>query len=180
MFSLDPKEGGGRAQAALKLRGQPLTQSQNPTFLGIKFDTQLTSDHITDLNKMSRRRQCLLTLAGKSYGSHRRTIRAAYVGYVRSLFDYGAAVYRVHAAPSVRDKLEAEQHKCARIITGCIRLTHKGALLAEADLVPLSLRAKQLAVEECQRTARLPDGDPTKNLLSKTPNPRLKYRAHEA
>ena len=129
---------------------------------------------------MARRRQCILALAGKSYGSHRRTIRAAYVGYVRSLFDYGAAVYGVHAAPSARDKLEAEQHKCARIITGCIRLTRSGALLAEADLPPLTLRAKQLAGEELQRIARLPDDDPTRQLMMKTPTPRLRYRAHEA
>ena len=87
------------------------------------------------------------------------------------LFDCGAAVYGVHASPSARGKLEAEQQKCARIVTGCIRLTRKDALLAEADLVPLSLRAKQLAAEETQRLIRLPDGDPTKAILTKTPPP---------
>ena len=118
--------------------------------------------------------------AGKTWGSHRRTLRTAYIGYVRALYDYGAAVVGTHAAPATRDRLEAEQNKCARIITGCIRLTRTDALLAEADLPPLSLRAKQLAAQECQRIARLPALDPARTLLEKEMPPRLKYRAHQA
>ena len=34
------------------------------------------------------------------------------------MFDYGAAVVGTHPAPTVRDRLEAEQNKCARLITG--------------------------------------------------------------
>ena len=52
--------------------------------------------------------------------------------------------------------------------------------LAEANLVPLSLRAKQLAAEETQRPIRLPDADPIKAILTKTTTPRLRYRADEA
>ncbi|KAF0295113.1 ATP-dependent RNA helicase DDX51 [Amphibalanus amphitrite] len=97
-----------------------------------------------------------------------------------TLFDYGATVVGTHAAPTVRERLEAEQNKCARLITGCIRLTRKDALLAEADLPPLSLRAKQLAGLECQRLARLPVLDPARTLLEKEVRPRLEYRAHLA
>ena len=104
LFSLDPQESGGRVKPHLKLRGEELPYARNPTFLGVKFDPQLTfADHVADLKKkMSRRRQCLQALAGKTWGSHRRTIRAAYIGYVRALFDYGAAVFGTYAAPSVR------------------------------------------------------------------------------
>ena len=119
-------------------------------------------------------------MAGKTWGSHRRTLRTAYVGYVRALFDYGAAVVGTHAAPAVRERLEAEQNKCARLITGCIRLTRTDALLAEADLPPLSLRAKQLAGQECQRLARLPELDPARTLMEREVQPRLQYRAHRA
>ena len=56
----------------------------------------------------------------------------------------------------------------------------RGALLAEADLPPLSLRAKQLAGHECQRIARLPAPDPARTLLAKVVPPRLHYRAHRA
>ena len=181
-FSLDPKEQGGRAQPRLSMRGEPLVVTQNPTFLGIKFDGQLTfTEHVNDLKKkMAQRRQCLQALAGKKYGSHRKTLRTAYIGYIRALYDYGAAVYGTHCAPAVREKLEAEQNKCARLITGCIRLTRTGAFTAEADLVPLTVRAKQLAGYEYQRMVRLPEDDPTRALMLKSPAPRLKYRAHEA
>ena len=148
----------------------------------MKLDTQLTfSEHIEDLKKkMSKRRQCLQALTGKTYGSHRRTIRTAYICYIRSLVDYSAAILFAHAAPAVRDKLEAEQNKCARAITGCIRLTRRDALLAEADLPPLSLRGKQLAAGEYERMRRLPTDDPANQLMSHLPPPKLKYRAHEA
>ena len=129
---------------------------------------------------MSRRRQCLQALAGKTWGSHRRTIRAAYIGYVRALYDYGAAVFGTYAAPSVRERLEAEQNKCARIITGCLRATKRDALLTEADLTSLSLRALQLTGTEYQRMTRLPAGDPTRSLLQDEVQPRLQHRAHRA
>ena len=182
LFSLDPKEQGGRVRPKLFLHGQEITPTKNPTFLGIKFDPQLTfAEHAADLKaKMARRRRCLQAMAGKTWGSHRRTLRTAYIGYVRALFDYGAAVVGTHAAPATRERLEAEQNKCARLITGCIRLTRTDALLTEADLPPLSLRAKQLAGQECQRLSRLPALDPARTLLEKEVPPRLQYRAHRA
>ncbi|KAF0301201.1 putative RNA-directed DNA polymerase from transposon BS [Amphibalanus amphitrite] len=182
LFTLDPRESGGKVKPHLTLRGEELPYSRNPTFLGIKFDPQLTfADHIDDLKaKMSRRRRCLQALAGKTWGSHRRTIRAAYIGYIRALFDYGAAVFGTYAAPSVRGRLEAEQNKCARVITGCLRATRKDALLAEAGLPTLSLRALQLAGTEYQRVIRLPPSDPGKSLFRKEVQPRLQHRAYKA
>ena len=52
----------------------------------------------------------------------------------------------------MRGRLEAEQNKCARTITGCA--TRKDALLTEADLPALSLRALQLAGSEYIRLLR--------------------------
>ena len=123
-----------------------------PARARVKYDPQLTSaEHVVDLKaNMARHRQCLQAMAGKIWGSHRRTLRTAYVGNVRALFDYGAAVVGTQAPPAVRERLEAGQNKCARLITGFIRLTHTNALLAEADLPPLYLCAKQLAGQECQ------------------------------
>ncbi|KAF0287945.1 hypothetical protein FJT64_013671 [Amphibalanus amphitrite] len=106
-------------------------------------------------------------LQAREKGKTTKSTMTAYIGYVRALFDYGAAVVGTHAAPTVRERLEAEQNKCARLITGCIRLTCTDALLAEADLPPLSLRAKQLAGLERQRLARLPALDPARTLLEK-------------
>ncbi|KAF0310304.1 Trafficking protein particle complex subunit 11 [Amphibalanus amphitrite] len=181
-FTLDPKECGGKVKPQLSFCDHPLGYEETPTFLGLKLDCQLTfAAHIAALReKMAKRRACLSAIAGRSYGSHRSTLRIAYKSYVRSLFDYGAAIYFTHAAPAVRERLEVEQRKCARLITGCIKLTDKETLMAEAGLPPLSLRAKELAAGEYARIVRLPPGDPARNLLDKTPPPRLRYRAHEA
>ena len=86
----------------------------------------------------------------------------------------------INVAPSVKEKIEAEQNKCARLITGCIRMTKTGTLLADTDLVPLTVLAKQLDGFEYPRLTRLPEGDPPRDLMLRTPTPRLKYRAHEA
>ncbi|KAF0295429.1 hypothetical protein FJT64_006986 [Amphibalanus amphitrite] len=56
----------------------------------------------------------------------------------------------------------------------------RAALLAEADLPALTVRAKELAATEASRIARLPAEDRAKQLLERDPRPRLKYRAHEA
>ena len=133
-FTLDPKECGGKVRPQVSFCGQPLGYEEAPTFLGLKLDCQLTfAAHIAALKeKMTKRRACLTSIAGRSYGSHRSTLRIAYQSYVRALFDYGAAVYFTHAAPAVRERLEVEQRKCARLITGCIRLTDKETLTAVA------------------------------------------------
>ncbi|KAF0314563.1 putative RNA-directed DNA polymerase from transposon BS [Amphibalanus amphitrite] len=146
-FTLDPKECGGKVKPQLSFCDHPLGYEETPTFLGLKLDCQLTfAAHIAALReKMAKRRACISAIAGRSYGSHRSTLRIAYKSYVRSLFDYGAVIYFTHAAPAVRERLEVEQRKCARLITGCIKLTDKETLVAEAGLPPLSLRAKELA-----------------------------------
>ena len=63
------------------------------------------------------------------------------------------------------------------MITGCIKLTDKETLTAEAGFPPLTLRVKELAAGEY---ARLPPEDHVRTLLELDPTPRLRYRAHEA
>ena len=130
--------------------------------------------------RMSQRRRCLAALAGRSYGSNPPTLRTAYIAYIRSVADYGAAFYSTHAAPSVRARLEAEQHKCARMLTGCIRLTNSDTLITEAGLPPLAVRGRELAAMEQELFARLPPEDPARALAERHIRPRLKHRAHEA
>ena len=181
-FSLHKDEVNGKATTTLTFKGSPLKQEVHPTFLGLTLDSQLTfTKHIDKLKKqMSNRRRCLTAIAGKSYGCDQAVLRTAYIAYVRSVADYGAAFYSNHAAPSVRTRLEAEQNKCARVVTGCIRLTNTSALLTEAGLPPLTIRAKELAGRELERFARLPPEDPARTLAEQCVRPRLKYKAKKA
>ena len=166
LLSLDPKEHRGRVRHRLTVHGQEITATKHQTFLGVKFDPQLTfAEHVTDLKtKLARLRRCLHAMAGKTWGSHRRTLRTAYIGYVRAFFDYGAAVVGTQAAPAIRERLEAERNKWAHLITGCIRLTRTDdALLAEADLSPTVPASGTVG----QGIARLPEIDPTRTLLER-------------
>ena len=104
-------------------------------------------------------------------GDEKRVFRSPYEG-TSGAFN--------QAARSIRERLEAEQNSCARIITGCIRLTRREALLSEADLPALSLRARQLAAVEYQRIIRLPPQDPARDQLLKETRPRLEHKAHNA
>ncbi|KAF0298524.1 hypothetical protein FJT64_004124 [Amphibalanus amphitrite] len=163
-FSLHAKEVNGKAVPTLTFKGDQLAHEKNPTFLGLTLDSQLTfTNHIEEVKKrMAQRRRCLTALAGRSYGSDQATLRAAYIAYIRSVADYGAALYSTHAAPSVRARLEAEQHKCARVITGCIRLTNSETLITEAGLTPLALQAEQAqraAAAKAELARRLAEAD---------------------
>ena len=179
---MDPKETGGKNTPAVTLRGDQLRHELRPTFRGVTLDGQLTfTAHIQSLRaRMSKRRHCLQALEGKTYGSKRKTLRTAYISYIRASFDYGAAVFHSHAAPATRQLLEVEQHKCARAITGCLRLTNSRSLLTEAGLPSLSIRAKQLTATEVSHFKRLPDDDPTRRTFQRGPKPKLVYRGREA
>ena len=94
----------------VRFRETPLRYEPTPVFLGVKFDDQLTfSDHVEDVKKkMAARSRCISALAGRTYGSNREVLKAAYLAYVRSVFDYGAAIYCTTTAPTNRARLEVE------------------------------------------------------------------------
>ena len=129
---------------------------------------------------MIERKRCLSSLCGKSYGSNPFTLRTAYIGYIRSVWEYAAAVWMNYAAPATRAKVESQQNHCARIITGCLCNSKGEKVVAEARLFPLSLRAKELAARERTRIQKLPADNPVKSLVMAAVKPRLKYRAREA
>ena len=103
-FSLDPRETEGRF-APLTLRGQQLRLHLRPIILGVTLDDQLNfTAHIELLRScMAKRRQCLQALAGKTYGSKRKTLwtEGRCIFYIRAIFDYGTAVFNNNAARPV-------------------------------------------------------------------------------
>ena len=117
----------------------------------------------------------MAALAEKSCGCNSHTLHIAYHNYIRSLFDCSASIYSIHVVPAVRVRLEVEQSKCARVITGCIKLTNKHVLTAEASLPPLSVRAQELAGLEHEHQTRLPRDDPAPRLTDLTSPLRFPY-----
>ena len=75
-----------------------------PTFLSLKFDSQLMfAAHISTVKRMAERCACLSAIARKSYGCHHSKLRVAYQSCVRP-----AAVFFTHAVAAVRERPEVE------------------------------------------------------------------------
>jgi ribonuclease HI len=129
----------------LQLYGQPLTQVQHQTYLGITFDSRLTfSTHITTLkNDCLRRLNLLKAIAHTNWGSDERTILRTYRATIRSKLDYGSPAYG-SATRSQLCKLDTIQNTALRLALGAFRTSPALSLHRESNETPLPLRRKQL------------------------------------
>jgi hypothetical protein len=73
----------------LKINGTVLKYSQNPTFLGLTYDRQLTfAGHASaTAKKVTRRSRALLHLGGTDWGYEKKTLKTTYVATSRSLIE---------------------------------------------------------------------------------------------
>jgi hypothetical protein len=129
----------------LQLYGQPLTQVQHQTYLGITFDSRLTfSTHITTLkNDCLRRLNLLKAIAHTNWGSDERTILRTYRATIRSKLDYASPAYGSATRSQLR-KLDPIQNTALRLALGAFRTSPALSLHREANETPLPLRRKQL------------------------------------
>jgi hypothetical protein len=129
----------------LQLYGQPLTQVQHQTYLGITFDSRLTfSTHITTLkNDCLRRLNLLKAIAHTNWGSDERTILRTYRATIRSKLDYGSPAYGSATRSQLR-KLDTIQNTPLRLALGAFRTSPALSLHRESNETPLPLRRKQL------------------------------------
>eukprot|EP00666_Eupelagonemidae_sp_cell4sb_P017949 gene17949-biopygen27386 len=143
-------------------KGQQLLYSAEPKYLGVTFDECLTfKGHVSIVaDRMASRCKVLRALTGTSWGCRPATLRRTYWGYVRAVAEYAAAAWRPFISRESAFKLEVQQGDAASVITGCHRNTRTQALLAEAGLMPLGERAKELMAKAKQRYERLPPGCP--------------------
>jgi hypothetical protein len=98
------------------------------------------------------------------------------MAHTRPVAHYGAALWLTHVAPSIAAKVEVEQNRAAKTITGLPHLTATSTLLTEAQLQPLSQRAACLAAREFGRLVRLPTYDPALLCARLQTAPRLRNR----
>ncbi|KAJ3619210.1 hypothetical protein MTP99_004912 [Tenebrio molitor] len=129
----------------LQLYGQPLTQVQHQTYLGMTFDARLTfSTHITTLkNDCLRRLNLLKAIAHTNWGSDERTILRTYRATIRSKLDYGSPAYGSATRSQLR-KLDTIQNTALRLALGAFRTSPALSLHRESNETPLPLRRKQL------------------------------------
>ena len=118
-------------------------------------------------------------IAGRSTGTSQNNLRSAYIATTRAVADYASGVWLSKAQPSTRDAIEAQQNKCARVITGCLGVKRVPALLACADLPPTKRVSQERAACLRERMLRLPHDTPAWRTANSSTRPRLKSRTHE-
>lgn len=104
-------------------------------------------------------------VAHKEWGTRKEDIRALFIGYVRSIIDYAGGAWHTVVSETNAKKIEVEEHRGARAITGCYNSTPSHILMQEADTIPFGFRKKHLAhklMEKCLRD----DSNPNSELVN--------------
>ena len=160
----------------LEIGGVVLDYKEQVRLLGIILDTKLVfGAHCDKIRKEGLRRVAQLRiLANTSWGCSQEDLRIMYVGYVRSVLEYGSDVWGSGISATRLMKLDVVQNQAARLITGCVNKTSIDCLLLEANLVPLKYRFNVAMAKRREKMIRLDDDDPLKQVgVEDGPNRRL-------
>lgn len=154
----------------LTLYNVPLSQVDETTFLGLKFDRKLCwTSHINHLKqKCTQKINILKVLNGSSWGSDRKCLLKLYKCYIRSILDYGAPLYST-ASPSILLKLNTVQHLALRIATGTLRSSPTTSLHAESNMLPLCHHRNMLTLAYYFRVHSVPQHINSYRLMSNIP-----------
>jgi hypothetical protein len=155
---------------ALSLHGSHIRYVTSIKFLGLTFDNKLTwKKHITALKDRCRRDlQLLRVISAKRWGADLTTLRRLYTALVLPKLDYGSFLFAT-ACHSTLAELDRIQYEAIRIMTGALRCTPTHMLEAEADIMPLHLRRRQLLLQYGYGIASVPSHPVRELLLSYFP-----------
>jgi ribonuclease HI len=178
VFSRDPKELNNKCPIQLLIGQSTLQQVAHPKFLGVTFDTQLTfTPHHLDVKKRLQTRLSILRcLSGKSWGCHSSLLYSLWRAYGEPVALYGASTWLVMTCATNRSRIEVEQSKAARVITGCTSSSPTQAVLREANLQSLFHRALANAATLRERILRRPFQHSALHLSSTHVRLRIKAR----
>ena len=143
----------------LTINNNPLSKADNPTYLGVTLDRQLTlNQHMENVRKKADKRLNLVKhLASSNWGADKNTLRSLYLGYTRSIMDYNIVLQNI-CSKSTKERLDKVQNQALRLICGGMRSSPTAACEISANIEPLEKRRKKAALELYERAKRM---DPT-------------------
>ena len=146
IFTRSPKV--AKHSFIFKVDGVTLQKDNNPSYLGMTLDQQLNlNKFISGLKEKSTMRLNLLKrLASTTWGANKDTLRQMYIGYVRSVMDYGASIQTI-ASKSSTSSLDTVQNQAGRLICGAFRSTPSAACEIDANLEPLNITRERATLE---------------------------------
>ena len=91
VFTLSTK----KCNVKLEMNGWSLQKDDNPTYLGVTFDTRLTWKKQTEkcLKRGMQRTVLIKKMAGSKWGANHTILKKAYQGYVRPVLEYGISCW---------------------------------------------------------------------------------------
>ena len=153
----------------LEIYGKRIEVKDEARFLGVIFDRKLSFlPHIKDL-----KRRCLQALnafkifCSPEWGGDTEILLQLYSSLIRSRLDYACQVYG-SAKPSYLKMLDPIQNQGLRLAMGAYRTSPETSLQVEANMPPLDLRRKQLALQYAEKISSTIE-NPVYNCIFKTP-----------
>ena len=163
----------------LKINNKEIEKDQNPIYLGMQLDRQLTlKNHVENLRaKATRRLKLVKKLSSTDWGSDKRTLRGLYLGYVRSALEYGAALMTTCSRAN-QTSLDKIQNNALRLINGGMRSAPTAACEIHANIEPLGKRREKAALELYEKTMRTSCDNPNRILVENwQPTNRLQQKS---
>ena len=152
----------------LQINNGSLSKEENPTYLGVTLDTQMTlNQHLENVYKKADKRLNLIKhLASSNWGADKNTLRSLYLGYTRSVIDYNIVLQNV-CSKTARQSIDKVQNQALRLICGGIRSSPTAACEISANVEPLELRRKKAALDLYERAKRMEPSHPCRVLVDK-------------
>ena len=146
--------------------GTPLSKVENPAYLGVTLDRQLTLKPFLQIlkNKASRRLNLVKCLATTTWGANKATLRQIYLGYVRSAMDYALPIQAI-ASKSTKESLDRVQNQSLRLVCGGMRSTLSATCEVDTSIEPLDLRREKSVLESVERYKRMDEKHPNRVLV---------------
>ena len=138
-------------------------------FLGVIFDKKLSFiPHLKHLKtKCLQALNAFKILCNPEWGGNPDTLLTLYKSLILSKLDYGCQIYG-SACPSYLKMLDTIQNQGLRLALGAFRTSPETSLQAEASILPLELRRKQLTLQYAIKISATPE-NPVFNCLFNTP-----------
>ena len=163
----------------LSVGGQKLAKEDNPSYLGMKLDKQLTlGNHVKNLKQKCTKRLLLVKrLASTTWGADKNTLRQLYLGYIRSVMEYCLPLQSI-CSKNTLGNLDKVQNNAIRHISGGLRSTPSAACEIHTDIEPLDLRRDASVMTMVERYKRLNPSHPNRELVDQWKSkPRLKKKS---
>ena len=152
----------------LSINSSQLVKEDNPTYLGVTLDRQLTlNEHMELIRKKADKRLNLVKhLASSNWGADKNTLRSLYLGYTRSIMDYNIVLQNI-CSKSTKQSVDRIQNQALRLICGGMRSSPTAACEISANIEPLEIRRKKAALELYERAMRMEPTHPCRHLVEK-------------